>query len=118
MVHFQTRGHIVSWLMRHCPRKAIVRAMNDGKVELLGGFNSIPPRSYHGWILRITSVYNRVWILAITPNKKGDDYAIRELKDVPWASWCGDANGGGLYRGDKPWLYQSIKERAVKGCST
>ena len=111
MVHFQTRDHIISWLDRHCPRKAIVRAINEGKTELLGGFSNIPPSRKSGWVIRITSSYGRVWLVAITENTAKTDFAIGLLKGVPWAHWCGDLMPGKLYRGDKPWLYQAIKEK-------
>lgn len=111
MVHFQTRDHIIAWLERHCPRKAIVRAIDEGKIELLGGFSQIPPSNHHGWIVRVTSIHKRVWLVAIIPNKRQTDYEIRIPKEVPWKYWCGDFFTHKIFQGDKPWLYQAIKEK-------
>jgi hypothetical protein len=111
MVHFQTKGHLVAWLERHCPRGSIVRAINEGAVELLGGFSLIPPSNRSGWIVRITSRHKRVWLVAVSPNRDQNDYEIRLPKEVPWKHWCGDMHTSKLYTGDKPWLYAAIKER-------
>ena len=113
MVHFQTKDHIIGWLEKHCPRKSIVRAINEGTTELLGGFSQIPPSNKPGWIVRVKSKYNNVWLVAISPNKRQTDYEIRIPKQVPWGSWLGSwPLTDGLHNGDKPWLYQSLKERS------
>ncbi|KKM80084.1 hypothetical protein LCGC14_1343430 [marine sediment metagenome] len=117
MVHFQTRDHIIAWLEKHCPRKSIVRAINEGTTELLGGFSQIPPSNRSGWIVRVTSVPGRVWLVAVSPNKSQTDYEIRIPKEVPWAKWSGVTGpylsiGGLLMYGDKPWLYETLKERS------
>lgn len=116
MVHFQTRDHIIAWLEKHCPRKSIVRAINEGTTELLGGFSQIPPSNRSGWIIRVTSVPGRVWLVAVSPNKSQTDYEIRLPKEVPWKFWCGHLVSSWAAShtccGDKPWLYGSLKERS------
>ena len=112
MVHFQTKDHMVSWLERHCPRKSIVRAINNGKVELLGGFEHIPPSGRPGWITRITSEYGRKWEVAIVYNKGQIDYGILVLNRVPWKHYCGFEMTNRVYRGDNPDLYKLLKERS------
>ena len=114
MVHFQTRDHLMGWLERHCPRPAIVRALLHGSTELLGGFDRIPPSGRPGWIVRVRSQFGKVWLVAIVPNRTQTDYEIRIPKEVPWKHWCGGPIPNPIYKGDRPWLYETIKERAMR----
>lgn len=112
-IHFQSRLHIVSWLEKNCPRKAIVRALNEGQVEFFGGFNPIPPTTHPGWIIRVTSVYGKTWYVAVIAYR--DHYGIRILRDVPWGNWDSyfwdkTHRKGELYSGDNPEEYLKLKE--------
>ena len=111
-VHFQTRDDILRWLISHCPRKAIVRSLLQDRAELLGGFNNIPPSGRPGWIVRVTSIHNRKWIVAVVPCHGIPDYEIRILKQVPWKNYVGNTREKSFYSGDRPWLYRIMKERA------
>jgi len=109
-IHFQSRLHIVSWLEKTCPRKAIVRALSEGIVEFYGGFNPVPPTTDPGWVIRVTSVYGKTWYVAIIAYR--DHYGIRILRDVPWGNWCGSMakNRTALMNGDNPTEYWELRE--------
>jgi len=111
-IHFQSRLHIVSWLEKTCPRKAIVRALREGQVEFFGGFNPVPPTTDPGWIIRVTSVYGKIWYIAIIAYR--DHYGIRILKDVFWGSWVGTFPQGTprtqLFSGDNPEDYLKLRK--------
>lgn len=112
MIHLQTRDDILRWLIRHCPRKAIVRSLLQDRAELLGGFNNIPPSGRPGWIVRVTSVHKRKWFVAVIPCHGIPDYEIRILKQVPWKNYAGNTREKSFYGGDRPWLYRIMKEKA------
>lgn len=118
-VHFQSRLHIVSWLEKNCPRKAIVRALSEGSVEFYGGFSPVPPTTDPGWIMRVTSVYDKTWYVAVISSQ--NHYGIRILRDVPWGYWYGTYKWPvcykndnkfrqQLYSGDHPEEYLKLKE--------
>jgi len=112
MIHFRTRDDILRWLIRRCPRKAIVRSLLQDRAELLGGFNNIPPSGRPGWIVRVTSILTkRKWIVAVIACVDKPDYEIRILKRVPWKNYLDESAISPVYLGDRPWLYRIMKER-------
>jgi len=112
MVHFQTKNHLLMWLEDNCPRKTIVRALRDGIVEHLGGFSTIPPTSHPGWVVRVTSTYDKEYIVAVIAYQ--NRYGIRILNEIPWKYWGGDCNGTpGLMNGDWPPDYHGFKTAAM-----
>ena len=112
MIHFQSKTHIILWLEQNCSRMAIVRALYEGQVEFFGGFNPIPPTTYPGWIIRVTSAHDRIWYVAVIAYQ--NRYGIRVLRDVPWGNWCGVFCNTGfrkhLFSGDDPTEYLKLKE--------
>lgn len=112
MIHFQNKNHILLWLENNCPRKAICRALREGEVEFMGGFDPIPPTSSPGWITRVTSVHDRIWYVAVICHDHR--YGIRILGDIPWGNWHGTDSRGTfsppLYRGDDPEEYLKLRE--------
>lgn len=114
MIHFQNKNHILLWLENNCPRKAICRALREGEVEFMGGFNPIPPTSSPGWITRVTSVHGRIWYVAVIAYQ--NRYGIRILRDIPWRNWVGSGEGGApmnLMNGDFPENYQCRRLHAT-----
>ena len=108
MIHFQSKNCIIDWLIDNCPRPAIVRALEQGRVEFLGGFNPIPPPTLPGWILKVTSLYNKQWNVAILADDVGHRYEIRIIKFIPWECWMGELKEP-LFCGDNPELYKELK---------
>ena len=116
MIHFQSKENIIDWLIDNCPRRPIVRALEQGKIEYLGGFNLIPPSTLPGWILKVTSIYGGKWNVAILANDIKHVYEIRIIKFIPWKNWVGTNfwNGNSfrdkLFSGDNPELYKELKD--------
>lgn len=114
MIHFQSRDQIIDWLIDNCPRPAIVRALDYGQVEFLGGFKLIPPSALPGWILKVTSLYNKKWNVAVLANDKEHRYEIRIIKSIPWKNWVGIFYASifrvKLFSGDNPKLYKELRD--------
>lgn len=113
MIHFQSKNDILDWLMDNCPRRPIVRALDHGKVEFLGGFDLIPPSTLPGWILKVTSIYGGKWNVAILANNIKHIYEIRIIKNIPWKNWVGELNGImriELFCGDNPETYRRLRD--------
>ena len=93
------------------------RAMSgDGTVEFLGGFDKIPPGELPGWIIRVTSEHNRVWLMGVVPDKVRPTFTLVQLTKIPWEHWT-DPTGDPLYDGDKPHEYAQLR-RYTSGVST
>jgi len=117
MIHFQSRDQIIDWLIDNCLRPAIVRSLIDSKVEFLGGFKPIPPSVLPGWILKIISLHNKKWIVAVLANDIKHIYEIRIIKSVPWKNWLGTDSFTNhrtfrikLFSGDRPELYKELRD--------
>lgn len=106
MVRFTDRDAFLSWVKFHVRRRSIIRAMNEGKVEHLGGFTYLPILHDAGWVCRVTSTYGRTWIIAGTSMSK-----ITILQAVPWRFWAGNKAINPLYSGDNPEEYKKIRHR-------
>ena len=111
--HFRSRTDMIDWLIANCPRKAIVRALEKGQVEFLGGFTKIPPSDLPGWIFKVTLLKSkRVQHVCILANDLKRKYGMRTVKHVPWGSWAGDFCGlivpGRIHNGDKPLQYKEL----------
>jgi len=117
MIHFQSKENIIDWLIDNCPRPAIARALDHGKVEFLGGFSLILPSILPGWILKITSIYDKQWIVAVLANDITHRYEIRIIKSIPWKNWAGtdcfnnhNSFRDKLFSGDNPELYKEMRD--------
>ena len=97
------------WLEKNCPRKGIVRALRDGTVEHLGGFTTIPPTSYPGWIVKVTSTFGKEFIVAVIAYQ--NRYGIRILSEVPWLHYTGYGKVVNLMSGDWPHKYHGYKSK-------
>lgn len=110
-MHIRTRNDLIGWLENNAPRRAIARAMQEGQVEVYGGFKRIPCTPCRdGWIVRVTSKFDFTWIVAIKPQLWEGYRAYILLDDVPWEFWIGDESENKLYRGDKPLQYKELRD--------
>lgn len=102
---------MLEWLIKNCPRSAIVRALEANKVEFLGGFNLVPPSDLPGWIFK-----TRTKNVCILCNDKKHKYEIRIVKRIPWEHWHGVFHGilmiDNLNSGDNPLLYKELHDAA------
>jgi hypothetical protein len=115
-MRIRSREQLLNWLpgeLSRLGRRSIVRAMEhrNGKVELLGGFSSIPPGNDPGWIVRVGSVLSgKKWHVAVIPRRSG--VGIRLFEEVPWKLWVGGSTP--LYNGDNPSIYKALKDQMVE----
>lgn len=117
MIYFRSKENIIDWLIDNCPRRPIVRALEQGKIEYLGGFSLIPPSTLPGWILKVMSIYGGKWIIAVLANDIKHIYEIRIIKSVPWKNWVGTDRLFNhkkfrikLFSGDNPELYKEFRD--------
>ena len=110
MIHFQSRENIIDWLIDNCPRPAIERALIDGRVEFLGGFNPIPPSTLPGWILKVISLHDKQWIIAVLANDIKHVHEIRIIKTILWENWIGTDHCNKLFSGDNPKKYKELRD--------
>ena len=95
---------MLSWIKSHTSRRGVVRSIEEGRVEFLGGFRFIRELDGSGWICRVTSEYGRVWIVAC-----GTNGALRYLNSVPWNHYVGPTTKNSLYAGDNPSKYRGFR---------
>lgn len=113
-MHIRIRSDLIHWLESNAPTGAIARAIQEGSIENLGAFERLSrtnPDS--GWIVKVTSRFNRVWYVAVRVNLnvKGTFYAsIFRGKSILWEYWCGDRSKNKLYQGDDPKLYKGLRD--------
>ena len=110
MQHFRNRDDLVAWLETRPLRKAISRALQEGTVEVMGGFYIIPPTYLPGWIVRITSIHKRTWNVAIVVHKPLNRYIVYIIDKIPWRHWAGGDTTNSLYAGDHPKEYRRLKD--------
>lgn len=104
MVNFIDRDSVLTWITFHSSRRGVIRAIEEGRVEHLGGFRYIKELGRSGWICRVTSEYGRVWIVAC-----GTNGTLKYLKAVPWNHYVGSVGATPLYSGDNPKIYLGFR---------
>ena len=114
MTHFLERKHLIQWLAKNCARKSVVRAMDEGTVELLGSFKYLGRMRESGWIVKVTSDTGKIWYVEIVPWRKRLAIFISDLLP-PWEDWDGDNFTNQLWCGDNPAEYARLRdERRAK----
>ena len=107
MTPFHTRSELIHYARKRVGSSACRRAFETGTVEVLGAFFPLPPLTNHpgGWILRVRSVNEREWLIAVMAlYELHDGCVFREIDNVPWHSWIGRINRGAYHvnDGDNP----------------
>jgi len=114
--HFRSRTDMIMWLIKYCPRPSIVRALEIGNVEFLGGFIKIPPSNLPGWIFRVKMLSGQTKNICVLANDIKRKYEIRIVKRIPWEYWHGMFHGilmkDALNSGDKPQEYRRLYDEA------
>jgi len=109
----RTRQNLLDWIEKHVKCPGVVRSLQDGIVEVLGGFDYThlgPRRGWAGWIVRVKSKYDKCWFIAVFPDPVRHGYKYRELQGKPsWSKWIGDKSESRLYQGDDPVIYRLLK---------
>lgn len=89
ITRIRTRSELLWYIAEHAPSGACRRAIVEGKVVVLGGFCVIPPNGWKGWIVKVTSIHGKDWLVAVTLHPTKHHYYVRMVEKVPWAWWVG-----------------------------
>ena len=112
MIRHFNREKLLDWLEANPPTgmPRIARAMQDGRVELLGVFSPIPPFAHSGWVVKVVSRYGVVWHVVISLDEANKKYFSFLIDNIPWDNYCGEQSSNPLYQGDKPEKYKGFKD--------
>jgi len=104
MQRIETRTQLINFICENISQRAIVRACHNGIVQVLGGFKLIPPSRRPGWIVAITSVYGKVWLVAVTSDDHNHVFRTWLVEKIPWSYYVGriDREEYSIYNGDDP----------------
>lgn len=95
-------------------RPYVQRALIEGGVEFLGGFKQIPPWNSPGWIMKLTSKFKTVYLVAVISQQQEFIIMCRIIDVIPWHHWDGDKSSNPLYQGDRPEEYRRMKNEQDK----
>ncbi len=116
MNHIHYRNDLFKILEEKPPHKMgqILEALSTGGVELLGGFERIPPSDRPGWIIIVTSKRGSVWNVVISAHENPPRFTTWIVQRIPWEYWAGKTDRDpGVYDGDKPNKYEKRKLKAM-----
>lgn len=113
-IRLHTREDLLDFVGKRVTRRSIARALNEGVVEVLGGFQHIPPKGLPGWCLLAESpITKHKFKLAVTVEPSGEHRVWNlEKHGIPWPEWVGGHgayHGNPLMRGDDPYTYGVLK---------
>ena len=111
-MRIRTRNDLIKFIEDNAPLTGMLRAVLLGHNENLGGFSRLSIGHGGGWIVRLSSKFNRQWLIVVEPDKTlASKYRIWVLFDeVPWKFWEGAESENPLYSGDNPEEYKLLKE--------
>lgn len=111
MQHITTRTELINFICENISQSAIVRACYRSKesVKVLGGFSNISPGTSPGWLVVVTSVHGRMWLVAVTSDDHKHVFRTWIAESIPWENYVGQRNRGeyNIFDGDNPnqaWL--------------
>lgn len=117
MKPLRRRQDIIDLAFLNAPTNACAAAMQSTlcKTILLGSFTAV--EGLPGWVVEVTSLFNRSWRIAVLSDEINRRYTIRYLDTIPWATWDGDWAGRNPLRdGDVPRVasYERMKAHAAQ----
>ena len=102
------RTTLLEWLEDNAPTPSLKRALNSGlPIAVLGGFDPLPDSNKPGFIVRAVSKTGRVYHVAITFPRFGDNNAYM-INYIDWKTYTGGDHP--LYAGDMPRSAAKAKE--------
>ena len=107
-MHIRNRNDLIKWLENNAPSRAIARALQEGQVENLGAFEQIILGCQPGWIVKVTSKFNKMWYVAVQPS--GHGFKAFSYGIAPWNFWIGGKTKNELYQGDNPERYKELRD--------
>ena len=113
MLHIHNQNDLLKILEEKPPSPAISAALDTGKVELLGGFERVPPSDNPAWVVVVTSKRGSVWNVVLTIHDHLRMVSTWTVQRIPWEHWVGKTDRDpGLYDGDNPIEYEKRKQKA------
>lgn len=96
----RTKSDLIRELRPFCPTRVCERAMDEGRVTVIGGFT--PPNDFSQWVIRIESRYGQIWYLSLCCDTNTNRYKIRLYMEdeVPWKYWDGENCNSAIVRGE------------------
>lgn len=79
--------------------------MEQGSVECLGGFDTLPTSSNPGWMVRVKSPFGNTHLIAVAWDTVRFKLYWFRAPYVPWENWVRFHSGNPLYGGDHPDSY-------------
>lgn len=116
--NLRSRSDLIAVVARASEVPAIRRACVTGQVEVLGGFDTIPPGTLAGWILSVTAKHGTHWYVAVLADTYRHRYIVRTQPYAPWRLWIGeramdDETGYSIYSGDHPGHYLDLRQKEL-----
>jgi hypothetical protein len=107
------RGDLIRLVEEHGPSAAIRRRCADGRVELLGLFERVPPFNTPGFIIAIHAIWRtKPDLVGVGEHPSTRRLRVWQVGRVPWESWAGDGDYPSTTNGDNPTEYRRNKENA------
>ena len=117
MQRIDTRTELINFICENISQYAVVRACHssEGSVQVMGGFSQVRPLSASGWVVSITSVHGRTWIIAVTTDDHRHVFKVGIIESIPWRFYIGrdDQAEYSIYNGDNP--KQACRARKANG---
>jgi len=108
MVHFRDRYDVIEWIIATTPRRSILRAMEEGRIEFLGAFEELPPDGLSGWILNVESPgHNTEFVIGVIPDLESTKAIL--FNHIPWTKYKGGTSE--LNQGDDPEEYKLLRKK-------
>ena len=104
MQRINIRTELIYFIREDISRSAISRACLNGTVQVVGGFSQIHPLPNPGWIVSITSIHGRTWLVAVTADDHNHIFHAWVTESIPWKNYVGIPDRGfySIYDGDNP----------------
>ena len=104
MQRIETRVQLINFVCENISRRAISRACHSGTVQVMGGFSHVLPSQRPGWIVSVTSVHGRTWLVAVTAHDHQHVFHAWVVEKIPWEYYVGTLGREtySIYNGDHP----------------
>lgn len=111
MTHFTSRTDLIDWITKSVKRnRGLLRALNEGTIEVLGRFNQISSFGRGGLILKIIAPKGQIYIISVTVKDTRKTAGIYVIESVPWEYWEGDKYASTIFKGDNPEKYKELRD--------
>jgi hypothetical protein len=105
-----SRDDLITALRGRCKSTACERALDTGKVFVLGGFAPSRGLTVPFWAVEVHSKHEKMWMFAVYQDKKPGTYKVTSIGNVNWLRWEGRYDGpDNIYNGDDPFTYGRLK---------